>query len=178
VVLITICGLPSDAWLRSVSNTRKNFSASMTVNLADLRSPDCIESDLSQSKHSHQLAANEFAWQSYVSVDFHIAVSTAFYRGGSPGSFVGTTVRRYVRSFEASKPQSGYCIRDSGTRSARPSEMKARYAEAGVARRTGDITYFHGRDDALVPSRVPAPLTKSFETRSGAPDGALPSGLC
>ena len=107
MVLITTCGLPSDAWLRSVSNTRKNFSASMTVNLADLRSPDCIESDLSQSKHSHQLAANEFAWQSYVSVDFHIAVSTAFYRGGSPGSFVGTTVRRYVRSFEASKPQLG-----------------------------------------------------------------------
>jgi hypothetical protein len=36
VVLVTIGGLSSDAWLISVSNTRKNFSASMAVNLADL----------------------------------------------------------------------------------------------------------------------------------------------
>ena len=49
--------------------------------------------------------------------------------------------------------------------------MKLDAAKTGVAPGTGDVTYFHGRDDALVPSRVPAPLTKSFETRSGAPIG-------
>ena len=64
VVLITICCLSSDAWLLSVSNTRKNFSASIAVNLAN----ECISAmkrvALRKFNHLRRMAANEFARQS------------------------------------------------------------------------------------------------------------------
>ncbi|WP_454628856.1 hypothetical protein [Bradyrhizobium cenepequi] len=45
VVLITIWGLPSDAWLLSVSKTRKNFSASIAYTSLTFASPDFNESN-------------------------------------------------------------------------------------------------------------------------------------